>query len=156
MNLTFTQPYDDDKLKYVDGKYQLTIEYVKDQLDIHFADDEVLAKRLKKNTRKVYKVIFARINSNNRNIVEYVLTYTKEGREWLFDLLFEQFEADNETGFNDLSGQPAINFQNGQTIDRNELYRNQLSVDAEQILENSMQYCGMNLLYAAPLTVRLK
>lgn len=155
MELTVIQPYDDKKLNYVDEKYELTTEYVKEQLDIHFSDDETLVRRIKKNTRKVYRVIFARINTYNRKVVEYVLNNTEQGRRWLFDLLFTQFEADNETGFNDLSEQPAINFQNGQVVDRKELYRNQLSVDAEQILVDVANYCGINLLFAGVLDARI-
>ena len=76
-----------------------------------------------------------------------VLQNTEEGREFLFDILTTQLEADLETGYNDLSSSPAINLANGQVMDRNELYRNQICVDAEQIFDDSDRYFGFRIGY---------
>lgn len=143
------QPYSDDVLAYNKdtGKYELTLTYVKEKLGNSFVDDGILQKRIQKNSRKIYNVIFARIYNANGKVVSFMLERTEEGRQYLHDLLLEQMEADLESGFNDLSSTPAVNVSNGQVLDRNQLYANQISVDTEQILERSEQYFGFNLLY---------
>jgi hypothetical protein len=57
-------------------------------------------------------------------------------------------EADNETGYNDLSNAPAVNVANGQVLDRNQLIANQLCVDAEQIVDSSATYFGVPICFA--------
>ena len=142
-------PYSDDVLAYNTdtAQYELTLNYVKGLFGNNFVDDGVLEKRIKKNSRKIYNVIHARINNLNRVAVNFLLSKTQEGRNYIKDILVEQMEADIESGFNDLSSTPAINVSNGQTIDRNLLVQNQISVDAEQILLSSPQYFGFNILY---------
>lgn len=146
-NLHFIQPRTDEVLKWDDKskKYELTMEYVKSEFSINFADDGMLEKRLKKNTRKIYNYIKYHSYSGNSYFIDVLLSKTEEGREFIKDVLFEQFEADNETGYNDLSSQPAINLASGQTLDRDELRRNQISIDAEQIIDRSADYFGFNI-----------
>lgn len=145
-------PYSDSSLKWNEQtqQYELTIEYCKANFDSHFADDEVLKKRIKKNTRNVYRFIKYRTFSSNRPVVEKVLNYTEEGRKFILEMLSVQMEADNETGYNDLTGTPAINLSNGQVLDRNELYKNQLCVDAEEIFDSSDSWFGFRIGYQAP------
>ena len=153
MKLNKIDHYNDDKLVWNDetGHYELSFQYAKTHYDIHFKDDLTLRHRLTRNSRKIYNVVYARVNTFNKKILDYVLNHTEEGRKWVFDLLSEQFYSDNETGYNDLSNMPAINFANGQVIDRRYLIENQISVDTEQILDRSANYFGFNVLYSAPL-----
>ena len=130
-------------------KYFLKISYVKNEFDVTTLDDEALLKRIKKNSRKIYRWIDYHINSYNKPVVRAVLNKTQEGREFLLEMLSIQMEADLETGFNDLSSTPAINLSNGQVLDRDELYRNQICVDAEQVFECSDKYFGFRLGYQA-------
>lgn len=146
-NLNFTQPYTDEILQWNEKskKYELTIQFVKSELDVHFADDSVLESRIRKNSRKIYNYIKYHSYSGNSYFIDVLLNKTKEGRDFLKEVLLEQLEADNETGFNDLSSQPAVNVANGQVIDRNELQRNQISVDTEQLIERNADWFGFNI-----------
>lgn len=155
MKLKIVEHYDDDKLVWntETRRYELSIEYVKTHFDINFRDDKVIKQRLSKNSRKIYNVIYARSHTANKAVIDLCLNRSENGREFLFDVLLEQFEADNEYGFNDLSSAPAINLSNGSVIDRNLLYQNQISVDAEQILDRNAEYFGINILYQGVLPI---
>lgn len=151
--LTFIKPQSTDELDY-DAKshqYLLKIEYVKDQINVNYGDDEILKQRIKENTRLIYRYIKNHVHSYNRNLVNNVIENTKEGQEFIKEMLLTQLEADNETGYNDLSKSPAINIASNQVIDRNELYRNQVCVDVEQIFDDSDAYFGFRIGYQSPL-----
>lgn len=143
------KPYTDNKLEWDEKtqQYSLTLEYCKNEFENTFADDGVLQKRIKKNTRKIYRYIYSHINSYNKPVVDGVLSKTQEGRDFILEMLSIQMEADIETGFNDLSNTPAINLSNNQVLDRNELIRNQICVDAEQVFDSSDRYFGFRLGY---------
>lgn len=145
------KPYNDEVLVFneLTGRYELTMQYVKNNFDISFANDKVLKERITKNSRKIYNVIYARSNSANKSVVEFMLHRTLQGRVFIHDLLFEQIEADLQSGYNDLSNMPAINYAKGNIIPREEQIRNQISVDTEQILDRSQQYFGINILYSS-------
>ena len=149
-NLIIKKHYTDDKMVYneITGQYELALNYVKSLFQITFKDDTTLQKRIPKNSRKIYNFIFYRSYSSNSRVINFLLNETENGRKFLFDVLSEQMEADLQTGYNDLSNQPAVNVANGQAIDRNVLANNQISVDTEQVIENSASYFGgINLLY---------
>ena len=57
--LHFIKPYPDQFLKWSEDtkRYELTLEYVKNELDIHFRDDDMTQKRIKQNSRKIYNFI---------------------------------------------------------------------------------------------------
>ena len=145
--LNFIQPYTDETMIWNSktNKYELSPAFVKSEMETHYADDNVLDKRIKKNSRKIYNYIKYHSYSGNSYFVDVLLNKTEEGRRFLKDILLEQMEADNETGFNDLSSQPAVNVANGNIIDRDELRRNQISVDTEQIIERNADYFGFNI-----------
>ena len=140
------------EMKFENGMYILTKEFVKNELEVHYKDDETLDKRIKANSRKIYNYIYSHSYSANRPLIEKLLNNTPEGYKFLKDVLLSQMEADLETGYNDLTKQPAINMANFNTIDRNLLFINQISPDTEQILDNSRAYFkGINILYQGPL-----
>lgn len=145
--LNYIEPRTDSILKWNETtkRYELTLEFVKQEMDVNFADDGILEKRIKKNSRKIYNYIKYRSYSGNYQFLEKLLNHTEEGREFLRDVLLEQLEADNETGFNDLSSQPAINIGSGQEISRESLQANQISVDTEQIIDRNADYFGFNI-----------
>ena len=156
-NLKFITPASTEELEW-DAKshqYLLKIEYVKDQIDVNYGDDEILKKRIRENSRLIYRFIKNRVHSYNRKLVNNVLENTEEGREFIKELLLTQLEADNETGYNDLSKTPAINIASNQVIDRNELYRNQVCVDVEQIFDDSDSYFGFRIGYQSPFPAYL-
>lgn len=151
-NLHFIQPEDNEFLKWNSqtSQYELKLEFVKSEMDVHFADDNILLKRIKKNSRKIYNYIKYNSYSGNAHCIDVLLNETEEGRTFLKDVLLEQMEADNETAFNDLSNQPAVNVVSGQIIEREELRRNQISVDTEQLIETNSRYFGFNICVMYP------
>lgn len=146
------KPYSDSVLEWDESlqKYVITIQYFKDNFDNVYADDEVLKRRLKSNTKLVYRWISNHINSANKRFVDKLLSCTQEGRDFIKEILTVQIEADAETGYNDLSKAPAVNLANGQIIPREELLRNQICVDAEQVFDDSNSYFGFRIGYQAP------
>lgn len=147
--LTPTKPYTDSKLEWSeeDGRYYLTLEYCNKEYDHNFKDDDILKKRIRKNSKNIYNYIRYHTNSRNIPIVTALLYRTEEGRNFIFDLLSTQFEADVETGFNDIGDVTPIDVSSGQIMDRNEIRRNLISVATEEIYDNSVNYFGINLSY---------
>lgn len=145
------KPISDEVMVFneMSGRYELTMQYVKDNFTITFANDKILEERIKKTTRKIYNVIYARSNTANKGVIDFMLHRTQQGRVFIHDLLYEQIEADLQTGYNDISSMPAINYAKGQVIPREEQIRNQISVDTEQILDRSEEYFGINIMYAS-------
>lgn len=148
-NLHVIQPYDDDKLSFnkITNQYQLTREYCKDVFENTFKNDAILDQRIEENSDLIYDFIFSRVNTNNVQIVQALLSRTTEGREFIRKMLTYQMRADTESGYNDLRNIPAINVSNGQVIDREEIKRNQVTVAVEQMLTDSARYFGINLAY---------
>lgn len=151
-NLIFIEPTTDNVLKWNEDtqRYELTLQFVKSELDVNFANDGVTEKRIKKNSRKIYNFIKYRTHSANTPYIDILLNRTEEGRRFLKDVLLEQLEADNETAFNDLSSQPAIDIASGREISRDSLQENQISVDTEQIIDRSAEYFGFNIVLQCP------
>lgn len=150
-SLKVITPYSDDSLRYDEttNQYFLTREYCKSAFERTFKNDQVLDRRIEKNTNKVYDFIFSRVNSSNVQVVSKLLSSTEEGRSFVLKLLSYQMEADTESGYNDLTSVSPVNVSNGQVIPREEILRNQVTVDVEQMLNNSARYLGINIWYAA-------
>lgn len=148
--INFIKPYSDDRLEYneLTKKYQLTRNYCLNLLGGNpYQDDATLDKRILLNTRVVYSYILTMGNSNNKKYNLALLNYTKNGRNILKEVLSAQFLADAETGYNDLIKQLPINFNDYKKIDRNEMFKNMLCVEAQAILENSKNdLYGYNLI----------
>lgn len=144
-------PYDDDKLVWnkETNQYELAFEFCKSEYDQNYIDDETLKKRIKKNSRVVYRFIANRVNSFNRILALTMINKSKEGRDFIFNLLRTQMESDVDSGYNDLTNNPAVNLANGQILPREELLRNAVSVATEQEWDNNQLYFGINLGYQA-------
>ena len=112
-----------------------------------YKNDMVLDQRIEQNSDLIYDFIYSRVNTNNNQIVEALLTNTQEGREFIRKMLTYQMQADTESGYSDIRNVPAINVSNGQVIDREEIKRNQVTVAVEQMLTDSARYFGVNLAY---------
>ena len=64
-------------------------------------------------------------------------------------ILSSQMEADIDSGYNDLTKFSPINVATGQVVAREEFKRNQVSVETEQIFDNSDDYMGIRIGYLA-------
>lgn len=148
-NLHVIQPYNDDKMSFdeITKQYQLTRGYCKEMFQNTYKNDMVLDQRIEQNSDLIYDFIYSRVNTNNNQIVEALLTNTQEGREFIRKMLTYQMQADTESGYSDIRNVPAINVSNGQVIDREEIKRNQVTVAVEQMLVDSARYFGINLAY---------
>lgn len=146
--LTTISHYDDDNLKFneITGRYELTIQYCKDNFEATFKNDNVLQRRIKLNSQVVYNYIAIHVATVNKPVVDFLLNKTKQGRDFLLELLSAQMYADIQTGYNDLMFQPAVNF-NGQDKDRAQIRANSLCVAAEEIFEHSDNYFGIRISY---------
>lgn len=133
-------------------QWELTIEEVKDNFDIPFKDDGVLSKRIKKNSRRVYRYIYRMINSLNIEIVEHLINETNNGKRFIYDCLISQMEADLSTGFNSLAEQPQIDLKTGRVIKSKDMMEDALiSVETKLVIENSKLYFdGINIMSAIP------
>ena len=142
-------PYSDDSLTYDEnsGRYFLTVEFCKENYEFTLKNDHILQKEIERNTNNVYDFITSRVNTNNMELVNHLLSSTKEGREFILKLLDYQMEANMESGFNSTGKIPLINASNGQVIPREEVARNQVSVEVERLLLNSNNYLGVNIFY---------
>ena len=153
MKLSFIgKQYDNESLVFnkQSKRYELTLQYVKDNFEITFKDDGILENRIKKNSRKVYDYILTVGNTHNREIIMRLLNETENGRLFLLDCLTTQMDADLTSGFNDITKQSPINMNNGQIIDRNALRQNRVSVETEDIVDRNIGYFGINLVYNQP------
>ena len=149
-SLKIINHYDDDNLKFNEktGRYELTLQYCKDNFGAAFKDDGVLKQRIKLNTQVVYTYINLHVATVNKPVVSFLLNKTQEGRDFLLELLSAQMYADIQTGYNDLLFQPAVSFT-GQDKDRAAIRQNSLCVAAEQIFEESDNYFGVRISYQA-------
>lgn len=148
-NYKIINHYDDDNLVWNDktGRYELTLQYCKNNFDSTYRNDGVLQRRIKLNSQVVYNYIALRVATVNKSVVNFLLNKTQEGRDFLLELLSAQQYADIQTGYNDMIFQPAINFSGGNDKDRNQIKLNALCVAAEQILNESDNYFGVRITY---------
>lgn len=149
----YTEPKNDDKLEWNSetNRYQLTMAYVKTLRDaITFKNDSVLQRAIKQTSVRVYQWIVAHSCTVNRAVIDFLLNKTEQGRQFLIQCLTAQMEADLDWGYNDLTVRPVINAQTGQEGDRDNYRKNAISLECESIIDDSVQYFGINLLYMSP------
>jgi hypothetical protein len=147
-----SKPYDDDNLVFNEstGRYELTLQYLKNNFGSSYRNDGEAKRRIKLNSQVVYYYINLHTASFNRQVVNFLLNKTEQGRAFLLELLSAQQYADLQTGYNDLMFNPAVSFT-GQDKDRNEIRRNSLCVAAEDIFNSSASYFGFPLGYQGVL-----
>ena len=65
------KPYSDNQLAWNENtqQYELTLEYCKDIFESNYVDDEVYQKRIRKNSRKIYRYIQNHVHSYNLPLV---------------------------------------------------------------------------------------
>lgn len=142
--MKYQEPFTDDIMEWDGNQYVLTRQFIKKNYDTAYRDDAVLDRRRKKNSRVVYSVITARLAQVNTKMGLWLLSHTEEGRTFMRDILAEQMEADLDGGYNDLGLTSAINVANGQVIDRDEITKNLLCVNASMMMESATNYFPFN------------
>lgn len=140
------QPYSDDRMLYNEEtkQYELKLSWVKANYGNPYNDDNTLSVRIKRNTRKVYNYIFSHGFSGNRKAILAIINHTEEYRQYIFDALSSQIEADLASGYNDQD-----HFVARSVDERNMQLINQVSAETETVLKSAMGYGGINLLFAS-------
>lgn len=145
-----SQPYNDDVLEWNSEieRYQLKLSYVKSLRDVMpYKNDRTTQQRIKQTSLRVYNYIFNHSNTANRAVVNFLLKRTENGRKFLKEVLTAQIEADMEYGYNDLMVRPVINAVSGQEGDRDNFRLNAISLECEEIINDSVGYFGFNICY---------
>lgn len=147
------QPQNDEILEWNvnTGRYQLTLQYVKSLRDVlPYRTDRMAQQRIKQTSLRVYNYIVNHSNSANRPVIDFLLNKTENGRKFLIEVLTSQMEADMEYGYNDLMVRPALNSATNQMLDRDEIRLNSISLETEEIINDSVGYFGFNLCVLMP------
>lgn len=134
-------------------RYTLIAQYCSDIANLSdvYADQNSIQKTLNSISRTIYNWIYSRIPLRNKDYVEYLLAKHDDCIRAVYDAMRAQLEADISSGYNDIKNQPALNFATGMNIGREEIKKNLVCVEAQNILES----CSFNFLYAGDLGVRL-
>ena len=148
-----TQPYDDETLVYnvETGRYELTLAEVKTLVDaMPFKNDNIVKRRIKENSRVCYNYLINHSNTANRQVINFMINKTEEGRKFIHELLVAQMESDLEFATNSIGRMPTVNVQSGQVMDRYAIRENQLCLNAENVVDDSVNYFGFNICYMSP------
>lgn len=151
------EPYTDNDLEWDGRRYVLTIAYIKDNFEVTYKDDGTLDARRKLNSKIVYKELAKRLNSNNVELGMKIINETAEGRRFVKDVLMEQMQADLKSGYNDMGYMSPIDFAKGQAMDKDEISKNILCPNAEDVVDRNTLYFPFNAFtaYAYPWNVRM-
>lgn len=142
--------YNDDVLEWNENtdRYQLTLAYVKTLRDvIPYRTDRITKDRIKKTSLRVYNYIAAHSHTANRQVVNFLLNKTENGRKFLIEVLTAQMEADMDYAYNDLLVRPVINATDGKEGNRDVFMLNAISIETEMIINDSVNYFGVNICY---------
>lgn len=151
-DLEIITPYNDSKLEWnpETKQYQLTLTYVKNLWEgepLPYKTDGMAKRRIKDTSQRVYSYFASHCASVNRGVVRLVLNRTEAGRNFLIRVLEAQMLSDMEYGSNDIVRVPIINTATGQVGDRDQYRLNSVSIETQQIIEDSINYVGFNLTY---------
>ena len=147
------KPQDNEFLEWNNDtmRYQLKLSYVKSLRDVlPYKSDKVAQQRIKQTSLRVYNYIVNHSNSANRQVLDFLLNKTENGKEFLKEVLTSQIEADMEYGYNDLMVRPALNASTNSMLDRDAIRLNAISLETEEIINDSVGYFGFNLCVLVP------
>lgn len=106
-----------------------------------YGDDETYTNRqLDSISRSVYNWAYARANSKNKNLIEYLFAF--EMADVIKEAIMSQLEADISQGINDVKNIHGVNVETGATMNRKELAQISISLEAQQILLNARFIVG--------------
>lgn len=137
----------------INQRWQLTMQYAKTLCDaMTYKNDSVLKQRIKKTSTRVYNYIVSHSNTVNRSVIDFLLNKTEQGQRFLIEVLTAQLEADMEYGYNEIAIIPTINTATGQVGDRDQYRLNTISIECEQIIDDSAKYFGFNICIMYPFS----
>lgn len=144
--LKVIEPYDSDTMIYDKNthRYILTLTSI-EKANGRYSNDGVATQRLLEMSNNVYLYIYSNASQSNRYYIEFIISCTKQGRDFIEQVLTEQLYADLESRQNDICKQTAIDFQSGRIIDRQVIKANRICVNAEDTINSGI--CGINLMF---------
>lgn len=148
------KPYTDSNIEWNEetARYQLTVEFVKRMYDVcPIRNDSILQRKIKNVSRDIYHYIYTRCHTANRQVVNFLINNTENGRKFLQEVLECQMESELEYAYGDIIKVPVINVATGQEGNREAYKENAVSIATQQVLEDSAAYfAGINLFLQAP------
>lgn len=149
------QPYTDERLEFNKDtfRYQLTLNYLKSLRDsdsLPYKSDSYAKRRLQDTSQRVYKYIITHSHTANRQVIDFLLNHTENGRLFLIEVLTAQIEADMQSAMNDIVRLPNVNVANGQVLDREAFRDNRISIETEDVIDDSVNYFGVNICCLMP------
>lgn len=152
MEIKIIKPYDDANFVYSRTKHRyVPTKALVTELGGQYKNDTIALRRLESISKAIYRYIYEHGNSANRYYVEFLINCTEEGRQMLFEAMQEQLVADIDNGYEDGAKQNLIDFSNGNIIDREQVKKNRLSIDAESVIHSGL--LPVNILYAGAFAV---
>ena len=152
MEIQIIKPYDTADFKYNRSKHRYVLDKtVITALGGQYKNETIATRRLESISKAVYRYIYEHGNSANRYYVEFILNCTREGREMLYNAMYEQLTADVDNGYEDGAKQNLIDFATGNIIDREQVKKNRLAIDAECEIHSGI--LPINILYAGAFAV---
>lgn len=107
-----------------------------------YGDNETNVNRqLDSISRSVYNWAYARANSMNKNLIEYLFAF--EMADVIKEAIMAQLEADVSQGFNDVKNIHGTNAETGMIMNRRELAQMSICLEAQQILLNARFVVGL-------------
>lgn len=153
MELELIETISNEQLEWnaLTRQYRLTLNAIREIVGNAYKNDEVARQRSILNSANVYSYIYNRGCTANKKYTEFIINRTKQGKELIFQALMYQILADAQNGYNDIPNQNPIDFSNGSTIDREQIRKNKVAVNVEDLLDNSQAYLnGYNVLSQLP------
>ena len=153
MELEFIKFFNDEKLEYNEftRQYQLTLNAIREIVGNAFKNDLIAKNRSVLNSANVYSFIYNRGCTANKRYTELIINHTKQGRALIYQCLMYQIMADSQNGYNDIVNQNPIDFGSGSIINREEIRKNKVAVNVEDLVDNSQAYlCGYNVVCQIP------
>jgi hypothetical protein len=135
------KPFNDNKLLYDRETHRYILNYtgVGEHVDAGQAYGSIEKQRAKMSqiSRTIYNYIYYTTNEKNRDYVELKLATESTLRNVIYEAMLSQLLADVESGADSVKNQTAVNMETGNIMDRTQLMRNIISIEAEMIVTAS-------------------
>lgn len=110
--------------------------------------DEQLARKALSYSRHIYNWLYKNVvTTQNRSLVEFLISCTIEGRNAMLNALQEQAEADAESNINTLSISSPVDLATGNVIDEDLLRSASIALYAKDLLTDASVLVGNNRFY---------
>lgn len=145
----YVKPEDIEGLANYDKKthrWVLDISVVK-AMNPDSQSDEELQRKCQRYSRLIYNWLYKRVAcTQNKPLVEWLISCTEEGRDLMLEALQEEAQADAESGIASVSLSSKIDLSNGATIQADMLDAS-ISPLCKEILDDASVHIGNGEIY---------